>query len=601
MITGAEKKPGRLILLFLLLISAFSTRALNITIIESSNGAARMDSVWCEVVRNMGHTPTVLPQSALDNNTFFASTDILIVSTATFNFSTARANTIVWFIQSGKPVYIQSEYLPSYGGNKTFAAIVTALGGNFTWDKVVNGTLKPMNAVGSFANNPNSISPLNYFYYGVTGVGNCNTIPFLEYGGNYFGFHFIPLHPFYGSIITVSDQDWVWQRTSLPLMENILTHLISPKNTMKGVDLGKDTSLCSGDTLHISTTPGSTNHLWQDGSTSSSYTVKQAGTYWLKARVGQCDVTDTIHVSYTSMPSLTLGADTSLCDGDTLVLNASVPGAAYLWHDSSSGPVYVAKGPGVYRVKVSINNCAASDSITISYKPIPVTDLGNDTVLCQGSTLLLNAGIPGAGYLWQDGTANSTFLVSKAGLYWVKAVVNGCTGTDSINISYNGPPEVFLGNDTVLCERITFTLNVTTDSVSYLWSDNSTQSDIEIANPGIYWVKISNNCGENTDSINVTYTNCDCNLFVPNAFTPNGNMLNETFAPVSYCGFEKYHFAIFNRWGEKLFETFNPLQAWDGSYKGQKVYQGVYTYYVTYIFKGGVGVQTASGSVTLLD
>lgn len=602
MIAGTEKKLRRLFFLLLLLVSFSVTRALNVTIIEPGYGVPRMDSVWCEVARKMGHTPAILPQSALDNNAFFAGTDILIVSTAIFNFSTTRVNTIVWFIQSGKPVYLQSEYLPNFGGNQTFAAIVTALGGNFTWDKVVNGNLQPMNAVGDFANTPNVVPPLNYFYYGVTGKGNCNTIPFLEYNGNYFGYQYRPFNPFYGSVITTSDQDWVWNRTSLPLMENILTQLISPGNNKNStVNLGKDTTLCSGDTLYIDTIAGVTSYLWQDGSTGSSYTIKQPGTYWLKARIGECDVADTIHVSYINKPNLNLGSDTALCTGDTLVLNASTPGATYLWQDSSSDPFYTVKTQGSYRVKVSVNNCAASDSITISYKLVPVINLGNDTSLCEGQALMLNGGVPGADYLWQDGSKNAAFLVSKAGQYRVEATVNGCTGIDSININYNKIPKVFLGNDTILCDGTRLTLNVDADSVTYLWQDNSTQSNIEITNSGIYWVKISNSCGDNKDTISITYINCDCNIFIPDAFTPNADKLNETFAPVSFCDFEKYYFVIFNRWGEKLFETFNPLQVWDGSYKGQKVYQGVYTYYVTYIFKGGVGVQTASGNVTLLD
>ena len=182
---------------------------LNVTIIESQSliSGQDMDVEWSTVVSGMGHIPTIGPQSTLDNNTFFPSTDILIVSSGTINLPTNRINTILQFIQSGKPVYLQSEYLPTITTNEAFQSIVTSLGGSFSWNNLFGGYLQPMNVLGTFGTTNNAVTSLNDYWYSVSGSGDCNTISFLEYGGEYHGFQYIPPNPSFGSIITTTDQD----------------------------------------------------------------------------------------------------------------------------------------------------------------------------------------------------------------------------------------------------------------------------------------------------------------------------------------------------------------------------------------------------------
>lgn len=220
------------ILLLLLLQSlCLCSYGLNITIIESKshNGSDDMDMKWSDIVTCMGHTPTIAQQITLDNNTFFSSTDILIISSAVINILANRVNTILEFLQSGKPVYLQSEYLSAYPGNKAFLSIVTSLGGTFAWNKVFNGIIK-MNVISTFSTTSNTVSALDC-WYSLSGSGNCNTVNFIEFGVGYHGFKYIPTNNSYGSIITTSDQDWVCGILVPPnpqLMENIITNLISP-------------------------------------------------------------------------------------------------------------------------------------------------------------------------------------------------------------------------------------------------------------------------------------------------------------------------------------------------------------------------------------
>lgn len=131
------------------------------------------------------------------------------------------------------------------------------------------GTLAPMNVLGTFGTANNLVPTISYFWYSVPGIGDCNTIPFLEFNNANHGWQFIPTNPVYGNIITTTDQDWVVQNTSLPLMENIITHLITPAvlaGTQAGVDLGNDTAICQGSQLVLYVTAINATYLWQDNS-----------------------------------------------------------------------------------------------------------------------------------------------------------------------------------------------------------------------------------------------------------------------------------------------------------------------------------------------
>ncbi len=199
----------------------------NIKIIESQSitSGHDMDTIWRYVAQGLGHNAVIVPQTALDDTTFFSTTNILIVSSGVIPLPENRINTIKSFIMTGKNVYLQCEYLASYQTNQAFATLVNSLGGTFSWDSTVNGDISPMQILGTISNTPNNIPSINYFWYGVYGTGN-NTIEyFMRKQGKNYGFVFTPANPGYGIIIAQTDQDWIRTRTSIPLMQNILARL----------------------------------------------------------------------------------------------------------------------------------------------------------------------------------------------------------------------------------------------------------------------------------------------------------------------------------------------------------------------------------------
>ena len=119
---------------------------------------------------------------------------------------------------------------------------------------------------------------------------------------------------------------------------------------------------------------------------------------------------------------------------------------------------------------------------------------------------------------------------------------------------------------------------------------------------GDYFVELTDNNGcVQQAKVNLSNEQCEtCPLYMANAFSPNNNGLNETYSPQHICEFTDYKFAIFSRWGEKLFETYDPEAVWDGKYKGESCQQDVYMWALFYIDKSTLKSISQSGTVTLL-
>jgi len=203
------------------------TPTLSVKVIESQsyNSGHVMDTMWRFAAQSMGNTAAIVPQTTLDDTTFFSSTDILIISSGVIDIPSNRVTTIQNFLMRHKNVYIQSEYLSTYTSSQAFATIVTNLGGTFSWGSTVSGTLAPMIILGTLSNTPNNVPSISYFWYGLYGTGNSTIENYMQYQSNYFGFVFNPTNPNYGIMITNSDQDWVRSATSVPLMQNIMYRL----------------------------------------------------------------------------------------------------------------------------------------------------------------------------------------------------------------------------------------------------------------------------------------------------------------------------------------------------------------------------------------
>jgi gliding motility-associated-like protein len=176
----------------------------------------------------------------------------------------------------------------------------------------------------------------------------------------------------------------------------------------------------------------------------------------------------------------------------------------------------------------------------------------------------------------------SSIKLNESGKYIVTGIeASGCSDTASQQITVNQLPLVSLGVTEPICSGAEHRLTPGPGYASYLWKDGSTDSVIIAKAKGYYWVKATDNNG--CSAMDTAELVPCSNVYIPNAFSPNSNGMNETFRPI--CGdldLLDFSMIIFDRWGKELFETVNYQAGWDGTSKGKPVETGVYSYYISY-------------------
>ena len=215
----------------------------------------------------------------------------------------------------------------------------------------------------------------------------------------------------------------------------------------------------------------------------------------------------------------------------------------------------------------------------------PVISLDKDSVLCRGASRELTAGTGFSEYNWNDGTTGPSVMVSDTGKYRVTVTaLNGCKASDSVNITkIAAAPSEFLPGDTTICEFDKLTISTAYPFQNYLWSNHSTGPQLTVSQPGLYSLDVtdSNHCVGH-DSVMITQKQCFEGLFVPNAFTPNGDGRNDVFRPFVSGNLIGFRFTIYNRWGAKVFETKTAGQGWDGTLNGIPAATGAFVWYCRY-------------------
>ncbi|MDX1445433.1 LamG-like jellyroll fold domain-containing protein [Lishizhenia sp.] len=280
-----------------------------------------------------------------------------------------------------------------------------------------------------------------------------------------------------------------------------------------------------------------------------------------------------------------LGNDTSVCTSP-LTIGESFAGATYMWQDgTTTTPFYDVTLSGTYWVEVDVQGCTGSDTINVQVVDLDF-DLGVDTTLCGGNgTFGLSTGLSNNyNHLWQDGSTNNSFIVTSSGEYNVTVTDGNCVNQDTITVEIIDQPEINLGSTQIACEGEQVTLtNLSVSSIdTYTWSTGSNASNITVDQAGTYGVLVENECGIAADSVLILFENCDCNIYIPNSFTPDGDAANDGFKVEGDCKFMVYELNIFNRTGTLIFSSTDIADVWDGTYNGQLVPDGVYVYKIKY-------------------
>ena len=247
-------------------------------------------------------------------------------------------------------------------------------------------------------------------------------------------------------------------------------------------------------------------------------------------------------------------------------------------------------------IKSNIYNCVVQDSLFVTAAdPMPaVSFVKRDSLLCPGKPVVLKTGKGYRQYLWQDGSSADSVVVNLPGHYKVIATDScGNVSTDSINIKLSDT-SLFIPATQTICRYDTVYIPLPDDLTNITWQPTSGSI---LSNKTLLLYPLQNTAYSITAerlancpmvrNTTVTVKLCPEIVFIPNSFTPNNDGLNDLFKATATKPLQSFRLTVFNRYGQKIFETGNPARGWDGNFKNSKQPSGGYVYQCSYRFSSG--------------
>ncbi len=375
------------------------------------------------------------------------------------------------------------------------------------------------------------------------------------------------------------------------------TVLIAIKDNSPPVpSLPNDTVICGSGVVNLTanTSGGYSpySYLWSNGDTSSSIFVSPNITTTYTLSVTDLCMNDSIDSSIVivSRPFYQIKNDT-VCYGDTALISVQDSmNNSYLWAINSSTNNYINTIPtsdNYYSFTTTDTmGCSIIDSAFVKVNPLPQALTSSDTIICNGGNAILRA-YGNYNFLWSNGVSQPINIVSPNTDSVFEVVIsdsNLCKTYSQINVAVVSIPiaEIESPSDSI-CIGNTTSLSAKGGD-EYQWNNGSIFQDIYVTPMKTFtYIVTVTNTNANTRCSDIASFKLNvkrCNFFYfPNAFTPNGDGLNDKFGVVGeYGAIDYFKLYVYNRWGNIVFYTDNPFKNWDGIYKGQNAPDGVYTY-----------------------
>lgn len=382
----------------------------------------------------------------------------------------------------------------------------------------------------------------------------------------------------------------------------------------------RDTLICTSDSIQLSAT-GNGIFVWSPeifmNSSNSSYPVVAPPVttkYYVDLDDNGCLNRDSVVINVVDHVDLQTMPDTTICTNDPITLNIASNGLKYSWTpatqlDNAAGktPVAITPNTTLYEVLAVIGSCSAKEDIVVLTVNYPLALAGNDTMICFQTSAQLHGITDGGVFSWNPQAslqfANSLDPVahpSATTSYILTAHdTKGCPkpGSDTVTVTVLPAINAHAGNDTAVVVGQTLQLNAT-GGISYQWSPSTGLSATNIANPTalyttpsegiLYRVLAYNEAGcVDSASLTVKVFSTMPEVFVPTAFTPNGDGRNDILKPIA-VGMQRIEvFNIYNRWGQLVFSTSVNGKGWNGTINGQQQGPGTYVWMVKAIDYNG--------------
>lgn len=397
------------------------------------------------------------------------------------------------------------------------------------------------------------------------------------------------------------------------------------------VTASNDTSMCVGDTVDLFATGGESYDWTPDNGLRipDLADVKASPTsdtrYVVVATDSNgCKNADTVNVVVHPLPSIQIGNDTMICEGESQTLYGNTNGVTYSWSpggllsDSTiATPFWTPDSSTTFILTTtSVFGCINKDSTFVEVQHPIDTRLASAPELCEFDTLQLEATggkyyVWSPGYLVSDSTIANPITSPDSSVMLTVVSSNDCVqfnDTLDIEVIVNSLPEAYAGEDTTIKRDETYQLyQATSTATNYLWSPADGLDDPTLLNPMAtpfnttqYLLTVTDDNGcQQTDTITVYVDVVDL-LVIPTAFSPNNDGHNDVFRIIRYLNIaELLEFSIYNRWGQRVFHTDRLDDYWDGTFKGELQDMDVFVFVVKAKTKDGNDI-FRTGNVTLV-
>lgn len=376
------------------------------------------------------------------------------------------------------------------------------------------------------------------------------------------------------------------------------------------------------------TPAGTYSYVWSpSGGTSQTASGLSAGTYTVNVQsTAGCSASASATITSPTAIILTSNTTNAACFGDnngvaTVTTSGGTAPYTYVWSPSGGNAATASNlAAGTYTINVLDNaGCSASTTVTITSGVEILLNVSGTDASCLGGDGTVQAtatgGVGPFNYVWQPGTlAGASQINLNAGVYNVTAVdANGCLVTQTHTVALDGilnaqiNPVAATITEGESVNLMADYLPVLPGGVTYNWSPAIGLSCSDCPNPiaspvvtTTYTVLVSsvnNSCTGTTTALITVKPICG-ELFIPTIFSPNGDGSNDEFKVFGRC-VHAIVLKVYNRWGEKVYEGTEQQVGWDGTYKGEPLNTGAYTYSANIIFQDGTQTHR-KGSVSLM-
>ncbi len=372
---------------------------------------------------------------------------------------------------------------------------------------------------------------------------------------------------------------WIDMHTTCETIRDsfVVLHI---KKTADTVDL----ILCSSSLL-LKSKYHSDSFIWNDGSRGDSLRISNPGIYW----VDNYYICQLLRLYFKVRDKGKIEPINAILKcRDSLKLTLARSPDTFRWWNGSDLPVQYVNSPGIYWVEHNMPCGKVRDSTIVNFRDSLIL---RTRIFCENDILKPAAGIkPGSVYSWNTGDVSGSIKAGNNSVYWVNSRSDCGIERDSFNLF-----KMYLPNDTAICGAIDIVLDSRIDSS--LWNRRSYGRYYTVKSAGTYIASYSSRyCSGTADTFNVAYAGTGLKVFIPDAFSPNNDGINDIFKPYME-GVSKFRIRIYDRWGAQLYDS--DINHWDASYVDEFVPQGVYMYMLEYLDCRGK-YKAESGTVTLI-